>query len=126
MKRGEAEGGGLLSRSLSLRAREHSDAIFPLVLEAFWEGRRAGAARLADELLCYLAGRLAEAERQYDALSAEQADAIAQAYGGGSQAPVVEAYFGATGAVLSGLCTEIRRVRPGRSTVARPRDPGEG
>jgi len=110
-------GGGILSRALSRRAREHSDAVLPLVLEAYREGRRSGAARMADELLHFVVEELATAERQYAVLDAELMRAIAAAHEGGARPPVVEAYFGAQGATLSSLRDEIRRLRP---------SPGEG
>jgi len=115
MTRDEADGGGemarVLPRGLSRRTREQSDAVGLLVAEAFREGSRIGSARFADELLHYVIERLAETERQYETLSAEQAEVIVQTHGGGSQPPVVEAYFGGVGAVLSDLRAEIRRLR---------------
>lgn len=113
--------GGILSHALSQRVREHSDAVLPLVLEAFREGRRVGAASMADELLHHVIEQLATAERQYEALGAEQMESIIRAHEGGDRPPVVVAYFGATGSVLIALRDEIRRIRLGRNGRA-----GEG
>lgn len=103
------ESGGVLSRSLSQRLREHTDSVLPLVLEAFLEGRRAGVASVTDDLLERVVKWLAAAERQYEGLGLEGAEAIAQMYG--TSRPVVEAHFGATGATLAAVRDEIRRAR---------------
>ncbi|HJL14535.1 MAG TPA: hypothetical protein RMH99_02695 [Sandaracinaceae bacterium LLY-WYZ-13_1] len=114
MKSDGIEGeGGVLPRALSERVREHSDSVLPLVLEAFREGRRAGVERLAEDLLGSVTERLAAVERQYEELGAEQMEVIAEAHEGHGRPAAVDAWFGATGAVLTALRGEIRSARPG-------------
>lgn len=102
---------GVLSRELSDRVRRLSDEALVLVLEAFNEGRRAGAERTAAELVSYCESLIAELERQHDELTPEGAKRVAAMYASAAPSPAVAAHFGGSADIALRVLGEARRLQ---------------
>lgn len=94
-----------LSATLSERVRRLSDETLVVALEAYREGRHAGAARLGDELTAYLNELFAELEASYDDVDPERVEA---SYAGAQPSPTVAAHFGGAGDVLERIRSRVR------------------
>lgn len=108
-------GDQLLSRELSDRLRRLSDEARGLVIEAFTEGERRGAERVAGELVRYCESLLAELERQHDELTPERAEQVAAMYAGVAPSAAVAAHFGGSADIASRVLGEARRLQARRA-----------
>lgn len=102
----------LLSAQLSERMQALGGDAVTLVLEAFDEGRAAGAGRLAEQLIQFIFAQLVEVRRQYEELSSSQIAMLERSHQGGTHPPVIEAHFGGVGSVLNDVHAEICRIHP--------------
>ncbi|HHH27099.1 MAG TPA: hypothetical protein ENK57_01950 [Polyangiaceae bacterium] len=92
-----------MSIQLAERVRQLSDETLVVVLEAYREGRRAGATGLVGELTACLEELYGELAASYDEArsDAEAVTRVEGAYTDALPSPVFAAHFGGAGDVLS-------------------------
>lgn len=91
-----------LPTELAERVRRLSDETLVLALEAYREGRRAGAARLNSELTEYLEQVFAELDSSFEeAKEPESMGRVEDGYATAAPSPIVAAHFGGAGDVLA-------------------------
>jgi hypothetical protein len=99
-----------LSTRLTDSVQHLSDEILVVALEAFREGRHAGAARLGEELAAYLDQLHAELEAGYEKVSPESVANVEASYVSARPSPVFAAHFGGAGDVLERVRVHLRKL----------------
>ena len=101
-----------VSAELAHRVQALSNEAQAAVIDAFREGKHAGALGCADDVLHSVIEWISELERDYADIGPEGIAAFLKLYEGTGRHPVIEAHYGSLTLVLHGVRDEIRRVRP--------------